>query len=98
MERNYDNFYSKMSPAKIAYDNEPDIQDWKLKRREKRKKLVAKGIVSFVPEENIGYLMQVNGYTVALLCSLQTYSRENHIKCSAVFETVIAMMERKQYD
>lgn len=93
MERNYDNFYSKMSPAKIAYDNEPDIQDWKLKRREKRKKLVAKGIVSFVPEANIGYLIKVNGYTVALLSDLRMDSYINHAKCSAVFDTVIAMME-----
>lgn len=98
MERNYDNFYRKISSAKLAYDNESGIQDWKLRQRANRKKLVAEGIVSFVPEENIGYLMQVNGYTVALLCSLQTYNRENHIKCSAVFETVIAMMERKQND
>ena len=98
MERNYDNFYSKISPAKIAYDNEPGIQDWKLRQRAKRKMLVAEGIVSFVSEGNIGYLMKVNDYTVALLSDLRIYDYTNHAVCSAVFGTVLAMMERKQHD
>ena len=95
MERNYDNFYSKISPAKLAYDNEPGIQDWKLKQRAKRKMLVAEGIVSFEPEENIGYLMKVNDYTVALLSDVRMYNYTNHAVCRAVFDAVIAMMEGK---
>lgn len=95
MERNYDNFYSKLSPAKIAYENEPSYQDWKLRQRAKRKKLVAEGIVSFVPEGNVGYLVKVNGYIVTILSGLQSYNNRNHTKCEAVFRTVIAMMEGK---
>lgn len=95
MKRNYNNFYSKLSSAKIAYENEPSYQDWLMRQRAKRKELVAKGIVSFELMENIGYLMKVNGHTVVQLDDLRICNYMNHIKCKTVFDTVIAMMESK---
>lgn len=91
MKRNYDNFYSKLSSAKIAYENEPWHQDWLMEQRAKRKELVAKGIVSFEPMVHVGYLMKVNGCTVTSLDGLSAYNYMNHIKCNVVFNTVMAM-------
>ncbi len=100
MERNYDNFYSKISSAKLAYVNEPQYQDWLMKQREKRKELVAKGVVSFepvMPMDSIGFYVKVKGIAVTVLNRLFTERETNHLKCDAIFKTVIAM-ESKWYD
>ena len=94
MKRNYNNFYRKISPAKLAYDNEPSYQDWLLKQREKRKELVAKGIVSFEPVDivdGIGFYIKVKGIVVTVLDRLFTERHTNRYKSDVVFRTVLAM-------
>lgn len=85
--------YFKLSSAKISYDNEASYQDWKLRMRERRKKLVADGVVSFEPIGCIGFYVKVKGVSVTILNRFSTSRDTNRFRCGAVFSTVIAMME-----